>query len=152
MKKINGLKYSIILVAWRLPYIHAFQVEATNAHIDDFELKEEAVNVCSAGERHEVDFLQEHKLRLKFMHRRSLADFRAECFAWCTEDGAMPAGSSETNFSLPEEENVVVLVERPDNPTHLAPTKIYRLNFVEDFRHQFKQSAPHREDSTCDAH
>ena len=81
------------------------------------------------------------------MHRRSLADFRAECFAWCTEDGAMPAGSSETNFSLPEEENVVVLVER-----HLAPTKIYRLDFVEDFRHQFKQSAPHREDSTCDAH
>ena len=152
MKKINRLKYSFILIAWRLSYIHAFQVEATNAHIDDFELKEEAVNVCSAGERHEVDFLQEHKLRLKFMHRRSLADFRAECFAWCTEDGLMPAGSSASKLSLPEEENVVVSVERSDNPTNLAPTKIYRLDFVQDSRHQFKQAAPYRDDSTCDAH
>ena len=116
------------------------------------ELKEEAVNICNAGERHEIDFLQEHKLRLKFMHRRDLTDFRAECFAWCTEDGAMPVGTSDSKLSLPEEENVVVPVERSDNPTHLAPTKIYRLDFVEDFRHRFKQAAPHREDSTCDAH
>ena len=124
--------------------MHAFQVEATNAHIDDLELKEEAINICSAGERHEVNFLQEHKLRLKFMHRRNLDDFQAECFAWCTKDGAMPAGSSETRLSLPEEENVVMPVERSDNPTHLAPTKIYRLDFVENSRHRFKQAAPYR--------
>ena len=50
------------------------QVEVSNAHKGNRDLNEEAVNVCEAGERHEVNFSFEagHKLKVTFWHRRDL--------------------------------------------------------------------------------
>ena len=128
-------------------------MEASNAHKDDLDLEEEAVNVCEAGERHMVDFSvgAEHQLSIKFMHRRDLKEFHAECFAWCTEDGLMPAATSESKLSLPED-NVEVQDEQFESATYLTPTKIYRLDFEEDSLHLFKQAAPYRGASIYDAH
>ena len=118
-------------------------METSNAHRDDLDLEEEAVNICHAGERHEVDFSvgASHELRVKLMHRRNLSEFSAECFAWCTEDGSMPmTESSESELSLPGDDVVVP----SDTPTYLAPIKVYRLDFEEDSRHLFKHAAPQR--------